>query len=77
MIYQIVRRRAIKVIGDWDSSETLIYADHHLHSTRSKRRHDVYNVEMTERDHRELVTVLNSCKNKVVLSGYPCGRQRE
>ena len=26
---------------------------------------------MTEKDHRQLATVLNDCKSKVVLSGYP------
>ena len=50
--------------------EALFYCDPtYVASTRSSP--DVYGVEMTDGDHRELAGVLNECRGKVVLSGYP------
>ena len=37
----------------------------------------IYGIEMTDEDHRELAKVLNSCKAKVVLSGYDSPLYRE
>jgi DNA adenine methylase len=69
---QILNRPAIEVIRTWDSPETLMYADPpYLHETRHESSRDVYGVEMTEEDHRELAAVLNDVKARVVLSGYP------
>jgi DNA adenine methylase len=69
---EIVSRPAIDVIHTWDSPETLIYADPpYVHETRHESSRDVYGVEMTEKDHSALAAALNSCKAKVVLSGYP------
>jgi DNA adenine methylase len=67
---QIMQRPAIEVITDWDSPETLIYADPpYVPSTRKSP--DVYDQEMSEQDHCELLEVLLQCKGKVILSGYP------
>jgi DNA adenine methylase len=69
---QIVNRPAIDVIRYWDSPRTLIYADPpYVHATRHEGSRDVYGVEMTEKDHRELAAVLSNVEAKVVLSGYP------
>jgi DNA adenine methylase len=49
-----------------------IYCDPpYVHETRHESSRDVYGVEMTEKNHRELAQVLRDCKAKVVLSGYP------
>lgn len=69
---QIVSRPAIEVIHTWDGPDTLIYCDPpYVHETRHEGSREVYGVEMSEQDHRELAAVLNSCRAKVVLSGYP------
>jgi DNA adenine methylase len=69
---QIVCRPALEVIRTWDSPDTLIYCDPpYVHETRQEGSRDVYGVEMSEQDHRQLAALLNSCKAKVVLSGYP------
>jgi len=69
---EIVNRPALDVIRTWDSTETLFYCDPpYLHSTRHEGSRDVYGVEMTEKEHRELASVLRECKGKVLLSGYP------
>jgi DNA adenine methylase len=69
---EIVSRPAIDVIRTWDSPETLFYCDPpYVHETRHEGSRDVYGVEMTEAGHRELAAVLQACKGKVVLSGYP------
>ncbi len=41
----------------------------YLHETREST--EAYAHEMDEKDHRELLEVLRSCKGKVMLSGYP------
>jgi DNA adenine methylase len=69
---EIVQRPAIDVIRTWDSSETLFYCDPpYVHETRHESSRDVYGCEMNGQDHRKLAKALNSCKGKVVLSGYP------
>lgn len=61
---------AVKLIRREDEPTTLFYCDPpYLHSTRSTT--DVYQHEMTEEQHRELLAVLRECKGKVILSGYP------
>jgi DNA adenine methylase len=56
----------------WDSRDTLFYCDPpYLHDTRHEGSRDIYGCEMNEAEHRELAAVLNNCKGKVVLSGYP------
>jgi DNA adenine methylase len=69
---QILHRPALEVIRNWDSADTLVYCDPpYLLETRSPGSRDVYGVEMSEQDHRDLAGVLRACQCKVVLSGYP------
>jgi DNA adenine methylase len=69
---EIVNRPALEVIRTWDSKDSLFYCDPpYVHSTRHESSRDVYGVEMTEQEHRELASVLCECRGKVVLSGYP------
>jgi DNA adenine methylase len=69
---EISCRPAIDVIKRLDAPDTLIYADPpYLPSTRQSNSRDLYAHEMSEDDHRELATVLNSCKSRVIVSGYP------
>ncbi len=75
---QIIRRPAIDVIGTWDSRDTLIYCDPpYVPQTRHEGSREVYGCEMTEADHRELANVLNKCRSRVALSGYPSELYRE
>jgi DNA adenine methylase len=68
---QIVSRPAIEVIKTWDSPDTVIYCDPpYVHETRSPGSRDVYGVEMSAADHRELAAALHNCKSRVLLSGY-------
>lgn len=69
---QILHRPALEVIQNWDSEDTLIYADPpYLPSTRHEGSQSIYGYEMSEEDHRALAEVLCACKSKIVLSGYP------
>ena len=66
----ILNRPALEVITGQDGPDTLFYCDPpYLHATRASP--DVYAHEMTEDEHRQLLEVLNGCKGKVMLSGYP------
>jgi len=61
---------ALELIKREDTRNTLFYLDPpYLHSTRTAK--NVYEHEMTEPDHRELLDVVRKCKGKVMLSGYP------
>ena len=67
---QILCRPAVDVIKKWDSLDTLIYCDPpYVHSTRITP--DVYSNEMSWEEHLGLETLLNNCKSKVIISGYP------
>ena len=69
---QILHQPALRAIRRFDSPETLIYCDPpYVHGTREANSRDVYGVEMSEADHRELAAALNECEGAVVLSGYP------
>ena len=69
---QILHQPACQAIRRFDGPETLIYCDPpYLHETRATNSCDVYGVEMSTADHRELASTLTSCQSKVVLSGYP------
>jgi DNA adenine methylase len=69
---QILSRPAVEIIKGWDGPDCLFYCDPpYVHETRNRRTTDVYGVEMSEADHRELATVLRACEGRVVLSGYP------
>jgi DNA adenine methylase len=61
---------ALEMIKREDTPGTLFYCDPpYLHETRIPK--DAYSYEMTEQEHRDLLTLLLECKGKVTLSGYP------
>jgi DNA adenine methylase len=69
---QFLCRPAVEVVRQWDSADTLFYCDPpYLHETRAAGSRAVYGIEMSEDEHRELAETLNTCRGKVVLSGYP------
>ena len=69
---EILSQPAIEAIQRFDNPDALIYCDPpYLHETRALNSRDVYGVEMTEQEHYKLGEVLNRCKSKVVISGYP------
>jgi DNA adenine methylase len=66
---KVLNRPALDVIRSEDTKATFFYCDPpYYHPTRTAT--EVYDHEMTERDHRELLDVLRTCKGKVILSGY-------
>jgi DNA adenine methylase len=66
----IENRPALEIIQREDGPDTLIYCDPpYLHETRTARA--VYEYEMSEKEHRELLDTLTQCQSKVMLSGYP------
>src|SRR6185295_3338106 len=65
----ILNRDALEVIRTHDGLETLHYLDPtYLHETRVAK--NAYAHEMSEEQHRELLTLLLSLKGKFILSGY-------
>jgi DNA adenine methylase len=75
---QIICQPADDAIERFDHKEGLVYCDPpYVHETRSKGGTDVYAVEMSDSDHKSLGKVLNACKAKVVLSGYPSPLYKE
>jgi DNA adenine methylase len=61
---------ALEVIDRYDSPGTLFYLDPpYPHGTRTAR--DVYDYEMSDRDHRRLLEVIQAASGMVMLSGYP------
>jgi DNA adenine methylase len=68
----IENRDALAFIRYHDTPTTFFYLDPpYLHSTREKGSTDTYPHEMTEDDHRNLLTLLSTIKGRFVLSGYP------
>jgi DNA adenine methylase len=66
---QIESMDALEFIERYDSENALIYFDPpYLKATRSHA--DEYAVEMGEEQHKEAAKLLNSCKAKVIVSGY-------
>lgn len=65
---------ALTILKRHDRPGTLHYVDPtYVHSTRTSfdiKTKRGYRFEMTDRDHRELLTVLRSLRGNVVLSGY-------
>jgi DNA adenine methylase len=69
---QIICQSAFDAIPRFDHEEGLIYCDPpYVHSTRQESSRNVYHVEMTDEEHRELAKLLRKCRAKIVLSGYP------
>lgn len=65
----ILNRPALDVIAGQDGEKTLFYLDPpYLHETRATTGEYLH--EMTEADHRELLTALAHIKGKFLLSGY-------
>lgn len=61
---------ALKVIRQEDGDKTLFYLDPpYVHHTRSTT--DVYQHEMEEQQHEELLETVLECQGNVMLSGYP------
>ncbi len=68
----ILNDDALNVIRKQDGPNTLHYCDPpYLPSTRVSP--DIYEFEMTEDDHVNLLSLLNSVSGKVILSGYGSG----
>jgi DNA adenine methylase len=66
----ILNRPALEVIPQQDAPETLFYLDPpYLQQTRTSE--EVYEHEMSEEQHRELLDVIVKCEGRVMLSGYP------
>jgi DNA adenine methylase len=66
---KVLNRPALDAIQSEDTPATFFYLDPpYYHGTRTAT--EVYDHEMSERDHRELLDVLLACKGKVILSGY-------
>lgn len=60
---------ALAVIRQWDSRDAVFYVDPpYLHSTRNCT--DGYAHELSDLEHEVLLSVLNTVKGRVVLSGY-------
>jgi DNA adenine methylase len=65
----ILNDDALSVIRKQDSPKTLHYLDPpYLHETRSSK--DVYECEMTDEDHRQMLETIQNVEGSVVLSGY-------
>jgi DNA adenine methylase len=66
---QIDNRDALDVIKYWDTDETVFYIDPpYILDTRKSK--NVYNQELNNDYHKNLVQVILDCKGAVVLSGY-------
>lgn len=65
----ILNRPALKAISTQDGKDTLFYLDPpYLKETRQAP--DVYEHEMTDAQHLELLQAIKICKGKVMISGY-------
>ena len=66
---EIMSRPALGIIKRWDSPETLFYLDPpYIGAGRTSST--VYDHEMNEDEHRQLVEAILQCSGKVILSGY-------
>ncbi len=67
-LVQIENQPAIKLIKRYNRGETILYLDPpYLLNTRSKR---IYEHEMTDEEHIELLQTILKFKGKVIISGY-------
>lgn len=65
---QIECRPAIELIQKYSREDVCMYVDPpYVLSTRTRRQ---YSVEMDDRDHEELLEILNQSKANILLSGY-------
>lgn len=66
----IFNKSAVDIIKAFDDDNSLIYCDPpYLHDTRTSK--DSYEHELSTEDHVKLADTLNSCRGKVIISGYP------
>jgi len=66
----ILREDALKVIKQQDGERTLFYLDPpYVHNTRAAT--DAYQYEMDEPAHEGLLSTVQQCRGRVILSGYP------
>lgn len=66
----VLNRPAVEVIRSQDGPGTLFYLDPpYLPGTREAK--SVYQFEMSEEEHRELLKLICQVQGKVLLSGYP------
>lgn len=71
MRVQIENRPAVEVIELYDDGETLFYCDPpYPHESRTDNKAYLY--EMSNEQHRELATSVNSIRGKAAVSGYRC-----
>lgn len=62
-----------RLIPLYDHKDTLFYCDPpYIHSAREGNSLNLYEHEMSEDQHKELLNILNNVKGQVVLSGYEC-----
>lgn len=67
----VENRDALQIIKDHDRADTLFFVDPpYVHDTRSSGG-KAYRHEMTDAQHKELLTLLIESKAKVILCGYP------
>ncbi|MEZ7549425.1 DNA adenine methylase [Streptococcus sp. 27098_8_82] len=65
---QIESRPAIELIAKHNYKDVCMYVDPpYVLSTRTRKQ---YSVEMDDRDHEDLLEILNQSKAKILLSGY-------
>ena len=68
---KIFLQNAATTISHFDSPETLIYCDPpYMLSTRESGSREIYSQEMSDLDHLKLSILLNTCKSKIMISGY-------
>ncbi len=67
---ELFNKPAVEVIREMDREDCVLYCDPpYVNETRQSQ--NTYEHDMTTEDHIELAEVLNQCKSKVILSGYP------
>lgn len=66
----IENRDAIKVIEDHDREDTLFFVDPPYVLDTRNIGGKAYRYEMSNSDHEKLISVLKTCKGKVILCGY-------
>jgi DNA adenine methylase len=61
---------ALNFIKKFDDKNTIAYCDP-PYVQQTRQSHNIYDHEMTNEGHERLADMLNSCKGKVIVSGYP------
>jgi DNA adenine methylase len=71
-LVEMLNQPGLAVIRKFDDEDTTMYCDPpYPRASRAKGARDVYAIEMTDDEHRELATVLHRVKAKVLISSYP------